>query len=279
MIIQPQEHDYLNWIKCVPRDGDLLFFTDQGANEMTDLPFPLLPREQVKAQGLRTWTLNARSWYGYALNQAEYCAWLPTGTIEKLNPAQRMRLAEEQRRLNVPTVFEDLWLTSQTWLDLSLKEQLKRIKLWAIKNEIHSYTSMALECLPAIALGELKNIGYDQLLNRFPSSSGPNCFATAAGAVVKENRSDFYNQWMHWPDLNRLLVELDFVEIDPSGPQPGDVFSFLKEKNPIHAAYYLGAGIFFEKPGQDLYEPYRVDSFSDWKINWPGTQLSIWRKT
>lgn len=37
-------------------------------------------------------------------------------------------------------------------------------------------------------------------------------------------------------------------------------------------------GLYFEKPGQDFYEPYRIEYFKRWQIEWPNTRLKIYRK-
>jgi hypothetical protein len=168
------------------------------------------------------WTLNARSWYGYVLNEAAHCVWLPAGALEKLDGSLVLKLAIEDRV-------------------------------------------------------SVLRLGYETLLNRFAAFSGPNCFAAVAGAIIDDSRLEICSQWIHWASLERLLLQRDFQPVQSGEPRIGDVLAFAKERVPVHAAYFLGDGIYFEKPGQDFYEPYRVEFFDKWPEAWSGATLSIWR--
>jgi len=207
------------------------------------------------------WSLNKRSWYGYALNQADYCVWLPTGALESFPAILRNQLLKEQTELNVPTIIENQWMTSFAWAQLSHEDQIQTMRSWALQNEVPEYESVALSELPNKVQTELARISYDIWINRFQSFSGPNCFATTAGTLVK----DVYTQWLHWPMLEKYLHEYRFKTVLTETPQTGDILVFTSDGSPIHAAYFLGEGFYFEKSGQDFYEPYRVALFQIWR--------------
>lgn len=278
MKIKATQAEFEKWIACVPHDGDLIFLSKEKAYLLKNESFKFLTQEQVKQQGISIWSLNYRSWYGYALNRADYCIWLTKGILEGLNERVRNQLTEEQALLNVPTLINEVWITSSAWTQLSKEEKIYTMQLWATQNEIQEYDSIDFKDLPEIAQSELLRIGYDKILNRFANFSGPNCFAASAGALVKKNWQIIIEQWMHWPVLEQHLHEQGFEKSSITSPQAGDVLIFSRNEIPIHSGYYLGGGFYFEKPGQDFYEPYRVEAFRDWQSSWPESTLSVWRK-
>ncbi len=166
------------------------------------------------------------------------------------------------------------WITSWVWSRLSEQEKIDVLQRWFIQNEVSIYNSVEFLRLPIGVRSELSRIGYDKLLNRFQNVSGPNCFAAVAGAL--ENSDDF-NNWTHWPELEKCLRSKDFKVVS-GDPKTRDVLIFEKNEVPVHAAYYLGSGLYFEKPGQDFYEPYRVEKLDEWSAAWPGSKLTVWRR-
>lgn len=275
MQIKPSQIDFENWIAIVPTDEDLVFLTREKIDLFRNLPFEPLTREQVKSQGLKVWTLNKRSWYGYALDSADYCVVLPKGAIESFDKDLKNELADEQRKLYVPTVTQERWMTTHVWSQLDRSEKINTLQAWLVKNEVRTYDSIELQNLPHDAGSELSRIRYDGLLNGFSAFSGPNCFAAVAGAI--ENNKNTYLQWLHWPELERLLLFRGFG-ITQDDPKTGDVLIFHKDETQIHASYFLGNGLYFEKPGQDFYEPYRIANFTSWQASWPEAKISICRK-
>lgn len=105
MRIQPSDKDFKNWKHCVPTEGDLLFLNASLAKDISRLPFPLYARDEIREQNLTLWTLSMRSWYGYALNKADFCMWVPCGFLEKLDHSFVAKLARNQIHLGVPTLI------------------------------------------------------------------------------------------------------------------------------------------------------------------------------
>ena len=85
------------------------------------------------------------------------------------------------------------------------------------------------------------------------------------------------DQWMQWKPLAQILKKSGYEENENASPQKTDLLVFSKKGEVVHASYYLGEGLYLEKPGQDFYEPYRIGVYKKWKSDWKGTSLSIWR--
>jgi hypothetical protein len=127
--------------------------------------------------------------------------------------------------------------------------------------------------------GVLQRSGFKKLLNRYALTSGPNCLACAAAmATGGKYALEIANQWMHGPPFLSHLKTIGLKKTSNTNPRVGDVLVFSRSTEIVHAGYYLGEGIYFEKPGQDFYEPYRIEKFNSWKRHWPDSTLSIWHR-
>ena len=293
MRILPAERDFDRWRKCIPTQGDLVFFGSKG--EATDLSVPVFTPDEVREQSLGLWKLNDRSWYGYSLNQAKFAVWFPPGAIESLDQNMRAAIAKLQVKRKVPTLIAASklspalsrkipafakfhWLTSSVWTSLSRSEQIDCMRAWFSQNGIIAYKSIEFTAMSSSVQKELRRLKFQNILNTYCDVSGPNCFGAVAGAISAKNHLKMAKQWLHWKPLERYLEKTGYKKVNAHDPQSRDVFVFFRGKQAVHAAYYLGDQLYFEKPGQDFYEPYRVEKFDKWKKEWSGTTLSIYRK-
>ncbi len=236
-----------------------------------------------------------RSWYGYALNRAHSCVWMPVGTLEGLDRQLAQRLAKVQLQLNVPSLISTKlipaslrsripkygthhWIRAASWNSLSVADRVKVLHAWADQNEIFDHEGPTLEELPVASRHLLRFSGFHRLLNRYSSASGPNCFAAAAAfASASLCGIELAKQWMHGPPFLSHLRTIGYERVPGRNPRTGDVLVFFKGRQAVHAGFYLGDGFYFEKPGQDFYEPYRVERFDAWTENWSHTSLALWR--
>lgn len=232
------------------------------------------------------WNLNSRSWYLYFLNQANHAAFLPAGRLEKLPNLPEIAKAQasgpnflrlpSRLQSRFPKVGRKSWVTAAGWKKLAKAERAKVLEIWFRQNKLHSYSSVPFSALPNRAQAELKRIQFHSLLNTYNKTSGPNCLATVAAAVTLQIR--LRQEWMLWPQLKKILQTAGYRKIQTSRPEPRDVLIFSRESQILHAAYYLGQNLYFEMPGQDFYEPYRIARLTHWRREWPATKLQIWRK-
>lgn len=278
MKLKANRNEFEKWISCVPQDGDLIFLKIMDHSILKNHSFEILSKEQIRTTHLNIWSLNNRSWYGYALSNSDYCLWLPSGELEGLSLSIKNFLMNEQIQIKVPTIIQNRWITSFIWNQMSLDEKIQIFDLWAIHNEIPEYDSVNINDLPTGPKYELERVTYNNILNQYSSFSGPNCFSTTASAIVNKNNVTIRHQWMHWPKLENYLIENDFIIINSLLPKVGDVLIFSRDNNPIHSSFYLGDGFYFEKTGQDFYEPYRIALFENWQKEWPETKLILWRR-
>lgn len=295
MKIVPSQTELKKWSLTFPKRGDLVFLDSESKKRLSSFPFPILTVDEVRDQNIELWTLNDRSWYGYSLNKADYCTWLPAGALEKSEGSIQQILAKVQIKLGVPTLLKSnlltsqlnskllvcgkhYWLSSAAWKKLSSLEKIEVIRAWFKQNEIFTYKSVSYKELPQTSSKEIRKLGLKQVLNHYPSQSGPNCLAATAGAISSNFKKDIANQWMIVEPFLRYLKEKGFSETKVSQPLLGDVLLFYRKKQLVHSAYCIGDGFYFEKPGQDFYEPYRIEFFNNWKKEWPQCRLSIWRR-
>lgn len=277
MRILPKHADFLAWAEQVPDSGDLLFFSRNDRQLSQLLGFAIYSPDEVRAQSLELWTLMQRSWYGYALNRADHCVWLPRGELDRQPRGLRAKIKQAQKTLEVPTVLPPMgWITADAWKKMPMNRRINVLKRWWKQNEISNYESIDWRELPADTRKFLRDLGFDQLLNRYAKKSGPNCLATAAAAALLQ--PSLTKTWLHAEPFLRLLEEVKFVPVRKERPRIGDLLLFYQARKLVHAAVYLGDELYFEKPGQDFYEPYRIAKFADWKMEWPGANLEIHRK-
>jgi hypothetical protein len=292
MTIIPKELDLIRWTRSVPTDGDLLFF--DAASRKIDLPVPVITPDEVRSRAVELWNLNDRSWYGYAISDSDFCAWFPRGLLEKQDEGLRSKLEKIQIRMGVPTIIKrrllsaslrrhfpasslNCWMTSQTWRSLDKKEKVDGLRAWFLQNEIAQYESVRIADLSSSAAATLRKIKMRSLANGFSHSSGPNCFAAVAGCIADTDNLEIAKQWLHWPALERWLKTLQYKMVRNGQPTGGDALIFVRNGIPVHGAYALDEELYFEKPGQDFYEPYRIASFKSWKTEWPKSKLIIYR--
>ena len=265
MKIHPSEADFRRWIKCVPRNGDLFFF-----KQWVDLSLPLLTVEQVKSRSDELWPLDSRSWYQYSLHSANYCIWLPKGQFEKLDSKTQVRIRTEQKKFGIKV------LSSKKWSRKTRDDKVRLLKRWFKDIEPNNYDQVGVRSLTVHERQVLRRTRISNRLNRFAKRSGPNCFAAVAACVQAEVRSA--EAWMHWPALAAHLKSEKFRVSKDVVPRAGDVLVFLENRDAVHAAFALSEKRYFEKPGQDFYEPYRIASWADRKREWPKAKIQIYRR-
>lgn len=293
--ILPKKSDFIRWSKTFDDSGDLVFASQSQLQLLRDLGGIVLTKEEVKAQSGQIWSLNQRSWYRYALDNSEHCAFLPPSAIENLPEKQVNELASEQIRRGVPVLLEKkhvaqqlasklyqvkgiFWLTSASWQKLSSNEKTLATEGWFAQADIEIRTGIKPTKIENFTKRENEIAQWFHLVDTFSPSSGPNCFAAVAQAIFPTLGRMFYKQWLHWGPFSRFLQENGYFAINMGIPQERDILVFARKDLLLHAVFCLDGTFCFEKLGQDFYEPYRIQTLVKLFDEWPGTDLRIWRK-
>ncbi|UTT42262.1 hypothetical protein [Exiguobacterium aurantiacum] len=106
-----------------------------------------------------------------------------------------------------------------------------------------------------------------RLANTFPVNSGSNCLAATLFAVTGEDW--IASQWVHPGTFLQTLGQADYAQVETEIRESGDVLTFVDEAGRIqHATYCIGNGLFFNKNGQTLFNPWKLiqerDLFEAW---------------
>lgn len=292
----PGNRDLQRWRKLVPRT-DILFCRSKSERALLSrLGLATFSAAEAKAQVFDFSDLNLRSWYGYTLSRAKFCAIAPSGFVDSLERSLLIKIGRIQKHLKVPSIIPPrsmgipkkkiisvdrcTWLTCSSWSRLRKNDQRILLLYWLRKNpRVSIYPVFPVNVLPDIARRTLQKGGMARLVNTFPRVSGPNCFSTAAAFFAeKKQKKTVRDLWMHGQPFLRYLNAHRFNREKSPALSPGDVLVFSKKGNPVHAGIYLGGDYVFEKSGQDFYEPYRLAQLSEVKRCWRWAAMESYRR-
>lgn len=270
------------WARALPPGKDQIFLPAR---------FPLMATHGLSVEKIpprehrKNWGLLERSWFAYLANHADFRIILPPGKVERLPPGQQLALQKIQVKMKNPAVVPSrllpvgargpggyTWLTAEFFRRLHTKEKIAALEAWSKAGKLTGiYSHVSPSSLPAKPKKLLKARRLLNLVNSFPSESGPNCFAAAAYAITGK----YLHEWMHAEPFLKIARRAGYRPAS-GRPQPGDILVCRRKEEAVHAALYLG-GFVFEKPGQDLYEPYRIARWKNWQKDWRHTRFEIWR--
>lgn len=111
--------------------------------------------------------------------------------------------------------------------------------------------------------------------NTFSSVSGSNCLAATLFAITKEEW--FLTQWIHSQTFLHTLIHASYREVE-APIQPGDVVTFWDSEGRLqHATYCIAEGLFFNKNGQTIFNPWKVIDEQDLFASWKTDRIKIFR--
>lgn len=74
-------------------------------------------------------------------------------------------------------------------------------------------------------------------------------------------------------------LENNGYKLTPGENRKGDVVVWTDDKGTVrHACYYLGNGLYFNKSGQKIYNPWKIISWREMSDDWGHHKDSIYRK-
>lgn len=106
--------------------------------------------------------------------------------------------------------------------------------------------------------------------NTFSNRQGANCLAAVLFAVSNGVQEWFIYEWIHQKTLTETLNQYNYAAYLGDKIQNDDVIVWKDEDGVIqHAAYHLGDGLYFNKDGQTMFNPWKILKkerlYKDWE--------------
>ena len=163
-------------------------------------------------------------------------------------------------------------LKNKTILTSSLVDQLTHHEI----EEMLRYGVEAEE--DNIVVGVRKNTPehIKAVANSFSTVNGSNCFGAALFAVTEDEK--YLPEWVNQDDFLTVLRK-NGHELIHGENRKGDVMVWTDDEGTVrHACYYLGDGLYFNKNGQKIYNPWKIVSWREMSDDWGHYSYSIYRK-
>jgi hypothetical protein len=271
------------WARVLPPKKDQIFLPRTFSPSATQ---GLRLEKLAPGISRKDWDLLDRSWFAYLANRAAYRIVMPAGRLAKLPPAQLLALKKIQIKLKNPALVPSrllpaslrepgafTWLTAGFFQSLRPNEKIVALQAWDGAGKFtRAYPRTSLSSLEAGHKKILKDRQLLNLVNTFATTSGPNCFAATAFALTGKH----LKTWLHAEPFLKIVRRAGYHPTSEK-PRANDILICRLNGDAVHAAFYLG-GFVFEKPGQDLYEPYRLLSWGRWKKDWSHTRFEAWTR-
>lgn len=168
--------------------------------------------------------------------------------------------------------FYDYTLINKTILTSSLVDHMTHHE----KEEILRYGVEAEE--DNIVIGVKKNIPdhIKEVANSFSTVNGSNCFGSTLFAITGQEK--YLPEWVHQGQFLEVLREEGYRQV--SGENRLEDVIVWKDDNGMvrHACYYLGNGLYFNKSGQKIFNPWKIVSWRELDDDWGHYSYTIYRK-
>jgi hypothetical protein len=219
---------------------------------------------------------------------AKYVAVISNSDFSKLNTYEKKEIFYLQWKLGrgqiwdlsvLQQVFENITISLEDYT-FSTEEGKKIIiqrTLWEQFSDEKKEIFLMIIAEMFIDEADTKNLNYTEeiseysilkpYLNRFPSKSGPNCFASVLGALSDTPTTTEWiiNQWIQPKTFLLNLTQLAYKEVSRITNikslcvEPGDILVwFSEDMNPVHTCFVLNSKIVFNKNGQTMFNPWQT---------------------
>lgn len=199
------------------------------------------------------------------------------GWFETLPPKLKHRLLALQLELNRGFIYPGEVLSRYTFknktiLTSNLVDQLSHrqkaeILLSGVEEEEDDIAVRIKEKMPQ----HIKSVA-----NSFSAVHGSNCFGATLFAMTKNEK--YLPEWVHQKPFLAGLKNNSYKLASVEARQD-DVIVWADDKGTVrHACYYLGNGLYFNKSGQKIYNPWKIVSWREMNDDWGHYGYSIYRK-
>ncbi|MFC3900444.1 hypothetical protein [Aliicoccus persicus] len=268
MRIKPTHNNLQEWIEIYVPEKDLFFLPEDGLSEIDLSGVIIMPTDEFFNHSTYKQINYVNSYLYWNIKNAHYVIIAEKNWIERISAEERKLIFSYQinskRGLVVPITFVDeidkipsdyiinqnIIIQSAMWekLERSVKEQLlsKMVFEWWDDGD----------CKP------LPNSMYSFLnpyANTFSNKQGANCLAAVLFAISGGKQEWFIHEWIYQKSFIETLKQYKYYEFTGDCIKKDDVVVW-QDKNQViqHAAYYIGDGLFFNKDGQTIFNPWKI---------------------
>ncbi|MFU1790589.1 hypothetical protein ACM3BL_04725 [Mammaliicoccus sciuri] len=201
------------------------------------------------------------------LSDYNYVIQASKGWFENLNRDSKTYILQEQERVNNPLFLEGNLITSQKWSQLTTNKQRQ-----FFQNRVDRYCDNHVTQHSTLQLPN----HLSSIVSTFPKHQGLNCLSTVLYAITSDK--NILQQWIKEDAFLTSLKSLNY-ELVSEGSQNGDVIVYLKNNAVVHAAYQIDDGLFINKNGQTIFNPYKIVTKSELDNEWGNYQELYYRNT
>lgn len=269
MQIKPTKEVLLSWMESYVPEKDLFFISKEHLNKVINFENVLLmPIDEFYDHNTYGQLNYVNSYEYWNIKNAQYVIIAEKEWIEGISEEVKQSILESQvlseRGLVLPLSFIQqtekiptsyvvnghVVIQRSMWekLDESTKEQILTTMVyeWWDKGICEESPNSLPSFLRPFA-------------NTFGHYQGANCLAAVLFAISKGKQEWFIYEWIHQKTFLEKLSHYHYEEFPNEGLQEGDIVIWKDENDIIqHAAYYVGEGVFFNKHGQTMFNPWKI---------------------
>ncbi len=286
--IKPTKKHLHVWIEDYVPDKDLFFLTKEFLNHKIDISDVLLmPMDEFLNHNTYKQIDYVNSYLYWNIKNAQYVIiaekkWIGSRSVEEQDFIFNSQL-QCARGLVVPITFVDdlekiptnyivnknLIIQREMWelLDFTIKEQIlsKMVYEWWDNGDCET---------PPISMPDFLK----PYANSFGYKQGANCLAAVLYSISKGKQEWFIHEWVHQKTFLEKLNQYDYKEFLGDGMSEGDIVIW-EDKNAIiqHAAYHIGDGLYFNKHGQTIFNPWKILREEQLYKEWDHLKLVVYR--
>lgn len=279
MKIRPTKENIQKWTEIYVPEKDLFFLSKDNLNEVNVSDVLLVPVNEFFKHSTFQQISYVNSYLYWNIKNVHYVVIAEKSWIEGISADEQKLIFNSQiqcgRGLVIPITFVDelekipsnyivkqnIIIQRAMWelLDDVVKEQIfyRMVYEWWDHGECEVPPKMLPSFLTPFA-------------NTFSNQQGANCLAAVLFAVSKGRPKWLIYEWIHQKTFIETLKRYGYDVFSGKGIQADDVVVW-QDKNGIiqHAAYHISDGLYFNKDGQTIFNPWKIlkeeQLYKDWE--------------
>ena len=278
MKIKPTKENLQKWMEIYVPEKDLFFLSKDKLSEVNVSDALLMPTDEFFNHSTYKQINYVNSYLYWNIKNVHYVIIAEKNWIERISAEEKQVIFSSQiqckRGLVVPKTFVDelekipsdyivnqnIIIQRAMWdqLDYPVKKQLlgRMVYEWWDNGECETPPNSMLSFLQPFA-------------NKFSNLQGANCLAAVLFAVSNGKQEWIIYEWIYQKTFIETLNRYNYEVFLGDEIQEDDVVVW-QDKNSIiqHAAYYIGEGLYFNKDGQTIFNPWKILKEEPLYKNW-----------